>query len=457
VQYRSTNPHAPEEVVATFDALTADQVGASVDKASAAGERWRSAPAHARQAALVALATLIEQTSEELAQLIVREVGKPILEARGEVQRAVAIHRYFAQAALGSDGATHPSTSAAGWLFTRRRPVGVCGLVTPWNFPLAIPSWKAAPAIAFGNTAVLKPAPEGTSVAQRYVELAGSVLPASVLELAPGDADTGAALVGHPAVAAVSFTGSRAVGVEVARIALERGARVQCEMSGDNASVVLADANQEAAARAIATAAMGYAGQKCTATGRVIVEDTIADSFTERLVAAVERMTLVEPADEACLVGPMISEQAVRSAQAAVERLDGRVLTGGGPEPGQRGSYLRPTLIAVNAADQASVGEIFAPVATVATAPDAAAALAAANASPLGLVAAVFTSRLDRAMQYVDGLDTGLVRVNAPTSGVDYHVPFGGLKGSSIGAREQGEAARAFFSEERTVLVESLA
>lgn len=453
--YRSTNPHAPDDILDSFELTSPDEVSGRVDAAAAAREAWSSAPAHTRQAALHGLAASLEDQTEALAELIVREVGKPIVEARGEVQRAVAIHRYYAQAALGSDGAIHPSTSATGWLFSRRRPVGVCGLITPWNFPLAIPSWKAAPAIAFGNSVVIKPAPEGTAVARRYAELAAEVLPASVLELVPGDAQTGAALVAHPDVAAVSFTGSRTVGVEVARTAFERGARVQCEMSGDNASVVLADADQEAAARTIATAAMGYAGQKCTATSRVIVEEAIADSFTELLVAAIERMPVVDPADEACQVGPVISGPAVRAALVSIADIKGRVLTGGGPMAGQLGSYLEPTLVAVDAAVQADAGEIFAPVATIATARDADTALDAANAGPLGLVAAVFTSRLAEAMRFVDRLDAGLVRVNAPTSGVDYHMPFGGLKGSSIGAREQGEAARAFYTEERTVLVES--
>jgi acyl-CoA reductase-like NAD-dependent aldehyde dehydrogenase len=217
---------------------------------------------------------------------------------------------------------------------------------------------------------------------------------------------------------------------------------------------VLADADQRAAADTIAAAAMGYAGQKCTATSRVIVEASIAEQFTELLVASVERMQIVDPMDERCEVGPLIGPEAVGSAHAAVERLGGRVLTGGVPHTGGAGSYLRPTLVEVDAGAQSATEEIFACVATVAEVPDADSALEAANAGPFGLVAAVFTSRLDRAMEYADRLDTGLVRVNAPTSGVDYHVPFGGLKESSIGGREQGQAAHDFFTEERTVLIE---
>jgi aldehyde dehydrogenase (NAD+) len=188
----------------------------------------------------------------------------------------------------------------------------VCALITPWNFPLAIPAWKTAPAIAFGNPVLLKPAPDGTAVALRYGELAAAVLPEGVLQVLPGDAEAGAALVGNEAVSAVSFTGSRQVGREVARVAFDRGARVQCELSG--ASIVLADADQQTAADVIAAAAMGYAGQKCTATSRVIVESAIADSFTEKLVASVERLQLIDPMEEQCDIGPLISDTAVSAA-----------------------------------------------------------------------------------------------------------------------------------------------
>jgi aldehyde dehydrogenase (NAD+) len=454
MRYESRNPHAPDDVVVRFELATAGDVEHAVGEAVRVAGAWSVTPAHVRMTALSQLAQSIEDAGDELVRLIAREVGKPIREARGEVARTVAIHRYFAQAALAPDGRTHPATSGTGWLITRRRPIGVCGLITPWNFPLAIPAWKAAPAIAFGNPVVLKPAPDGTAVALRYGELACAVLPDGVLEVLPGDAEAGTALVQHEAVGAVSFTGSRQVGREVARIAFGRGACVQCELSGNNASIVLADADQQAAADVIASAAMAYAGQKCTATNRVIVESAIADSFTEKLVASVERLQLIDPMDEQCDIGPLISAAAVSAAEEALDRLGGRVLTGGAAQPGHAGFYLRPTLVEVDAGVHPGADEIFACVASVAEAPDGESALEAANAGPLGLVAAVFTSRLDRAMEYADRLDTGLVRVNAPTSGVDYHVPFGGLKASSIGGREQGEAAHEFFTEERTLLVE---
>jgi acyl-CoA reductase-like NAD-dependent aldehyde dehydrogenase len=276
------------------------------------------------------------------------------------------------------------------------------------------------------------------------------------VRLVQGRADAGAALVGHPGVAAVSFTGSVAAGAAVARMAVERGAAAQCEMGGQNASIVLADADIESAAATIAGAAMGYAGQKCTATSRVICEASVLAPMRDALVAAVAGLRVEDPADEACRVGPLISPEARAAGAAAVARglgAGGRLLIGGDALPAA-GNYLAPALVEVSdPAAELAQEEVFAPVCAIMRAADTDTALALANGVRHGLVTAVFTRDLDRVLDLVGRLDTGLVRINQPTSGVDLHTPFGGEKASGLGPREQGKAAREFYTSLRTVLI----
>lgn len=449
---KSINPHRPSDVVLEFDPDGADGVERAVARARDGLPEWRTATAHARGRAMGEIASDLEREAEALAQLMVREVGKPIIEARAEVTRAVAIWRYYAQIILASDGDTYPA-SGAQWLMVRRHPVGVCALITPWNFPVAIPSWKAAPAIGYGNTIVLKPAPAATAIAERLVEVANRHLPEGVWELVRGDAETGEPLLDHQDVAAVSFTGSVPVGRAVARRVASRGARVQCEMGGQNPSIVLADADLDEAATTIAYAAMGYAGQKCTATSRVIVQESIYPEFRDRLVDAVEDLGVTDPESEACLVGPLIDDDSRAGALAALGKEEGDVLTGGSMLD-RDGFYLAPTLVELD--DPSSLlarEEVFAPVAAVLKSRSIDEAVRIANGVKYGLVAAIFTTDLRRAMGFADRVEAGLVRINAPTSGVDYHAPFGGTKASSIGPREQGFAAREFYTETRTILV----
>lgn len=243
---------------------------------------WREQPASVRGGALANIAEDVEKWAEELVRLTVMEVGKPIGEARAEVEQAVAILRYYAQMVLAPEGETYPASRSKDWLITRRFPLGVCALITPWNFPMAIPAWKIAPALGYGDTALLKPAPASTVIAGTLAPIVTRHLPEGVFQVVPGGAETGELLVEHPDVAAVSLTGSMGVGRTVARQAASRGAKVQCEMGGQNPSVVLADADLDRAAKTIAYAAMGYAGQKFTATRRVIAEDVVYEELSER-------------------------------------------------------------------------------------------------------------------------------------------------------------------------------
>ncbi|HYT26308.1 MAG TPA: aldehyde dehydrogenase family protein, partial [Actinomycetota bacterium] len=287
----SRSPQDPSDVVATVPDSGTDAVARAVRRAREAARGWAATPAVQRASMLNAAADRLAAAHDEVSGLVVREVGKPVGEARQEVTRGVGILRYHAQAALDPDGETYPLAPPAdrtSLLMSRRRPRGVAGLITPWNFPVAIPLWKAAPALAYGNAAVLKPAPESSALGVRLGELLGGVLPEGVLTVVTGGGEAGRALVELADVA--SFTGSVGAGFSVARAAAERGIAVQAEMGGQNASIVLPDADLETTASVVAGAAMGYAGQKCTATSRVIVvgdPDRVA-AFTGALVAAVE-------------------------------------------------------------------------------------------------------------------------------------------------------------------------
>ena len=451
--FTSVNPHNPDDVIGEWEAAGDGEVAAAIDRARAAAKTWRRTPAAERSAALGRAAAAMEQRAADVTALTVREVGKPVSEARAEVARGISILRYFAQLALLPDGETLPAADPDALLMARRRPVGVVALLTPWNFPVAIPLWKAAPSLAYGNATVLKPSSAAAGTALLLHEIIAPHLPDDVFQVLLGGAGAARPLVEHPDVAAVSFTGSVPVGQDIARRVGARGARMQAEMGGQNPSVVLADADLEKAATTIAYASMGYAGQKCTATSRVIVEEAVYPDFLDLLEGAITSLQVVDPSDEGTLVGPVIDGLARSSALDAVAASGGRVITGGKPLDAP-GFYLAPTLVELDGpTGPLASEEVFAPVAAVLSADSAARAVAIANGVRFGLVAAVFTRDLARALRLANFLDAGMVRVNAPTSGVDFHAPFGGAKESSYGPREQGLAARDFYTESRTVLI----
>jgi alpha-ketoglutaric semialdehyde dehydrogenase len=453
VALESRSPQRPDDLVVKVEAAGAEAVAGVVERARGAAGRWAAAPALERSAALVVAADALAGAAGEVTGLVVREVGKPVTEAGAEVARGVGILRYYAQQALDPDGETYPGPSPAGLLLARRRPRGVVGLITPWNFPVAIPLWKAAPALAFGNAVILKPSPESTAVALRLAELLAPALPDGLLQVVPGGAETGTAMLER--VDCISFTGSVAVGRRVAVAATERGIPSQAEMGGLNASIVLPDADPRRAAAVVAGAAMGYAGQKCTATSRAIV---VGDPtpFTEALVAAVQDLAVGDPAAASTVIGPVITEPARDKVVAAAEEAaaaGGRLLTGGTGGDGG-GWFVAPTLVDRLAPDaRLAQEEVFGPIAVVLAVADEDEAVRVANGVRYGLVGSVFTGDLDRALGLAARLDTGMIRVNAPTSGVDYLAPFGGEKDSSYGPREQGKAARDLYTSTRTITV----
>jgi aldehyde dehydrogenase (NAD+) len=451
----SRSPQDQSDVVVEAPAADRDTVAEAFARARAAQPEWASS-ALARADALSAAAEALQAAADDLIELMVREVGKPVTEATQEAGRSVRILRYHAQAALDPDGETFPAAPPADprtLLMGRRRPRGVAGLITPWNFPFAIPLWKAAPALAYGNAVVLKPASDAIGCALRLAEVLAPHVPDGVFNVVTGPGSAGQAVIELADV--VSFTGSTAVGLEVGKAAAARGIPAQCEMGGLNASIVLPDADPEKAAKVIAAAAMGYAGQKCTATSRVIVVGDAAP-ITDALVATVEGLAVGDPRDSATVVGPVINPPArdgVVDAARDAPSEGGQVVTGGNALDGP-GLFVSPTIVTGQSPDaKLAQEEVFGPILTVLRADSAEQAVAISNGVPYGLVTSVFTQDLDAALTVTAGIDTGMIRVNMPTSGVDFHAPFGGEKQSSFGPREQGKAARELYTSTHTITI----
>jgi aldehyde dehydrogenase (NAD+) len=447
-------PARPDRIVGTFRLADRNAVDEAIALADATGVAWAAEPS-ARSIALTAWADSLERGAADVVDLLIREVGKPRREARNEVARAVAILRYYAQAVWDPVAEIFPSAGGTE-LRVHRRPLGVVAAICPWNFPVAIPVWKIAPALAYGNTVLFKPSSSALAVAHRLLETASTALPPGVLQLVAAGPDALAALTDDPRVAGVTFTGSVSVGNDIVRRVATRGAPVQAEMGGQNASIVLDDADLVPAAETIARAAMEFAGQKCTATRRVIVSEAVAPSFVPLLVDAVRAIRVGMPEEESVDVGPLISERARASVEEALAGARSRGARGltGGTRPSGDGWFIEPALLEVDdPADPFTQDETFGPAAAVLVAGSDDEAVTIANATRYGLAGAVFGTDLDRAVRVAARLEAGLQRVNAPTTGVEFYTPFGGDKASGYGPREQGRAAREFYTKTRTMLI----
>jgi aldehyde dehydrogenase (NAD+) len=452
------NPSDATDVVAYVPEGTPDDAKRAATAAAEAHEKWSALAGVARADHLHRWSVAIADRQEELAQAVAREVGKPIGEARGEVGRCIAILRYYAGEAVREIGEVIPAQLPGALQFTLREPLGVVALITPWNFPVAIPLWKTAPALAFGNTVVLKPAEMSSHVASLLAETAATALPAGVFNVVPGSgAAVGAALIRAPEVAAVSFTGSGRIGARVAAIAAERNIRYQTEMGGKNVAIVLSDADVTQAASLTAAGAMRYAGQKCTATSRVVVAHEVEGPFLAELRRQIDALVIGPVTAPNAAVGPVISEHARDSIRQTLQASDAeRVYEGTVPASADfaNGWFLPPTVLRGAALDSdLAQRELFGPVLAMFAADDLDQAVALANDTPYGLSASLFTRDIRSALHYVHRIKAGLVRVNGDTTGVDPHAPFGGMKGSSSGSREQGRAAREFYTEIKTVQI----
>ncbi len=453
------NPSDRDDVIGRVPAGSPDDARHAVEAAQSALASWRALPGPARAEHLYRWAALIEQERETLAQAVAREVGKPIGESRGEVSRCAVILRYYAGDAVRAVGEVVPAQAAGALQFTLRDPLGVCALITPWNFPVAIPLWKAAPALAFGNTVVLKPAEQASHVAILLAESAAKAgLPAGVFNVVLGSGTTvGSALLEADQVRAVSFTGSTGVGAQVAARCAARNIRYQTEMGGKNIAIVLPDADIAQAASLTAAGAMRYAGQKCTATSRVVVAHDIEGPFLAELRRQIDALVLGPVTAPNAAVGPVISAHARDSIRRTLDASDAeRVYEGTVPDSSDfaNGWFIPPTVLRGAATDsELAQRELFGPVLAMFPADDLDHAIALANDTPYGLSASLFTRDIKSALHYVRRIKAGMVRVNGDTTGVDPHAPFGGMKGSSSGSREQGPAAREFYTEIKTVQI----
>jgi alpha-ketoglutaric semialdehyde dehydrogenase len=455
----SINPSNLDDVVARYPKGSAADVDAAVTAARAAFPGWSEASPEVRSDVLDRTGSIIMSRAEELGTLLSREEGKTLPEGKGEVMRAARIFKYFAGEALRRHGQTLESTRPGIDAETWREAVGVYGLITPWNFPIAIPAWKSAPALAFGNTVVLKPATPTPAIAHALAQIlheAGA--PPGVFNLVIGEGVVGRAIVGHPGIDGISFTGSQAVGESVGESAVKRQARVQLEMGGKNPLVVLDDADLDRAVMCAIDGAFFGTGQRCTASSRIIVAEGIHDRFVEALAEKARALRVGDALDPNTQIGPAVSESQLEQNLRYVEIArseGGKVLTGGEPlKLDQRGHYMAPTVISDTAPDQRiNCEEVFGPVASTVKVRDYEEALEIANRGQFGLSAGIVTNSLKHARDFRRRIRAGMVMVNLPTAGVDYHVPFGGTRKSSYGAREQGFAAVEFYTQTKTVYI----
>jgi aldehyde dehydrogenase (NAD+) len=455
----SINPSNLDDTVARYAKGSPADVDAAVKAARAAFPAWSEASPEVRSDVLDRAGSIVMERAKELGALLSREEGKTLPEGTGEVMRAARILKYFAGEALRRHGQTLESTRPGIDASTHREAVGVFGLITPWNFPIAIPAWKAAPALAFGNTVVLKPATPTPAIAHALVSIiheAGA--PAGVLNLVLGEGDVGQAIVDHPEVDGISFTGSQGVGALVAQSAIKRQARIQLEMGGKNPLVVLDDADLERAVTCAIDGAFFGTGQRCTASSRIIVTEGIHDRFVEALAERARSLKVGDALDPSSQIGPAVSEQQLEQnlRYVGIARDEGgKVLTGGEAlELGQRGYYMAPTVISdTHPGHRINCEEVFGPVASTVRVRDYDEALEMANRGQFGLSAGIVTNSLKHARHFRRAVRAGMVMVNLPTAGVDYHVPFGGTRKSSYGAREQGFAAVEYYTQTKTVYI----
>ncbi|WP_298745798.1 aldehyde dehydrogenase family protein [uncultured Brevundimonas sp.] len=452
----SLNPSDTRDLVARIPDGGADEADAAVGAAKAAFPAWSEASPEVRSDILDRAGTLVMERREALGRLLSREEGKTLAEGIGETVRAGRILKYFAGEALRVHGRNLASVRPGVEIQTYRQAVGVFGLITPWNFPIAIPAWKAAPALAFGNTVVIKPAGPTPATAEALVAVLHEAgLPNGVLNLVIGRGGVGQALVDHPDVAGISFTGSQGVGAGVAAGAVRRQARVQLEMGGKNPLIVLDDADLDRAVMIALDGCYYATGQRCTASSRLIVQDGVHDRFVAALAERVAALRVGPALDPDTQIGPAVSEDQRETSYRYIDiaRAEGgRVVAGGGRlQLETPGWYVQPTLIAdTDAGSRINNEEVFGPVASTIRVRDYEAALEIANGVEFGLSAGLVTSSLKHARDFQRRAMAGMTMVNLPTAGVDYHVPFGGAKASSYGPREQGFAAVEFFTRTKT-------
>jgi aldehyde dehydrogenase (NAD+) len=461
---RNINPSDTRDVVGEYARADAGQVRDAITAARSAFGTWAATTPQQRCDVLDAAGTEILARRNELGDLLAREEGKTLAEAIGEVTRAGNIFKFFGAEALRMSGDAVPSVRPGVGVEVTREPVGVVGLITPWNFPIAIPAWKAAPALAYGNAVVLKPAELVPGSAWALADiLQRSGLPAGAFNLVMGrGADIGSALLDDPRVDAISFTGSASTGRRIASACVARMAKFQLEMGGKNPMVVLDDADIGVAVSAAVNSGFFSTGQRCTASSRLIVTEGIHDRFVEAMVEKMRTLRIDDARKPGTDIGPVVDERQLQQdlEYLAIGEAEGARLIGGEHiernADGAPGHYLRPAIFTdTTPGMRINREEIFGPVVSVIRVKDYDEALAVANDTPFGLSAGIATTSLKHATHFKRHAQAGMVMVNLPTAGVDYHVPFGGRKGSSYGAREQGRYAAEFFTTVKTAYTQA--
>jgi alpha-ketoglutaric semialdehyde dehydrogenase len=458
--FPNINPANTDETVGHFQASNADDVNEACAAAAAAQQAWAELPATRRGEYLFKAAELLEARLAQLGEEMTREEGKTLPEAIGEVKRAINIFRYF-----GGEGSRQftyqvPSERENVVCYTIRKPLGTVALITPWNFPSAIPAWKLAPALVAGNTVVLKPASLAPLSSYRLVEaLHEAGIPRGVLNYITGSGGAvGDPLTSHPAIRAISFTGSTSVGNALYAKVSERKIRIQLEMGGKNPTIVLNDADLDYAADTLINGAFFSTGQKCTACSRAVIERSIYEPLVEKLIEKTRKLKVGNGLEQGVQIGPAVDADQLKTDLEYIEiakKEGAELLCGGNRLNGSgydKGYFIEPTIFSgVNSDMRIAQEEVFGPVLALMVADDLDEAVRIANDVKFGLSASIISKDLTRVHQFINRIEAGLITVNLPTAGVEYQLPFGGTKDSSYGMREQGPQAIDFYSETRTV------
>ena len=457
------NPSKTNDLIGHYPRSGEADVDAAVRAAQHAFKSWRLVPAPQRGNVLRRCAEALQERKEELARLMSREMGKPLVEARGDVQEAIDCAQLYAGQSRRMAGETVPSELPDKFAMTLRRPVGICGLITPWNFPIAIPSWKIFPAILCGNTVILKPAEDTPACAAAFVKiLLDAGVPPGVVNLVQGlGEEAGAALVRHKDVNLISFTGSSQTGALIASACGASLKRCSLEMGGKNAQIVMDDANLDLALEGALWGAFATSGQRCTATSRLLLHKKIYKPFLQRLLDAVGKLRIGDASDATSQLGPLINakqrERVQEYIRVGIEE-GAELLCGGKPATGKnltKGFFFEPTIFgAVKPNMRIAQEEIFGPVLAVMSFTDFEQAVEILNGTPYGLSSSLYTRNIDLAFRGIRDFDAGITYVNGPTIGAEVHLPFGGVKQTGNGHREAGETALDIFSEWKSVYVD---
>ncbi len=460
--FENRNPADLDDVIGEFPLSGAADVEAAVAAAKKAFDAWRRTPAPKRGELIFKVGEVLTRRKEEIARAMTREMGKVLKEARGDVQEGIDTAWLHGGEGRRLHGFSAPSEleNKTGW--TMRVPVGVCGLISPWNFPLAIPTWKSFPALVAGNTIVLKPASDTPHCAHLLFEVFEEAgFPPGVVNLVHGTgASAGTPLVRHPDVRVISFTGSSSVGREIHAEAGRQLKRVSLELGGKNAQIVMDDADLELAVEGVLWGAFGTSGQRCTATSRLIVQDTVHDEFVRRLLGRAATLRVGPGLDERNEVGPLVNAGRVKALEAWVKTgmKEGELILGGAPAREgalKRGCFFQPTIFdRVKRTARIAREEVFGPLLSVLTVKDLDEAVACLNDTAYGLSGSVYTRDVSRAFRAIQELETGIVYINAPTIGAECHFPFGGVKDTGNGHREGAQPVYEVFTEWKTVYVD---